>query len=222
MTKFSYEVPIPNMEVFEEDQDFHFALSFLLDNPKYRKHVESFTGFWILDNSFNETQKPETVRKMALLMEKYKPSYVISPDSDKWKTGEVVGAFERLTKLVPPQRVIGIYKTEHEFWRLAQEGCIHFASSYAHRPLMPEWLLKMPQHFLGCLGPQEIRLLKPDTCDTSMPIKLAVEDMTVEKWLLYGCPHILSKPEFFYKPLTPKQVRLAKQNIVDFEEACNG
>ncbi len=222
MTKFSFEVPIDYLEEFHEFQDFGFALSFLMGEKSYKEYFQTYQGVWILDNSFNEIQKPESPWSMAKYYKDLLPSLVISPDSDQWDKDQVAKAFEFLAESVPLHRIIGIFKTEVEFFALAKKGCSNWASSYAHRSLMPEWLLKMPNHFLGCLGPQEIHLLRPESCDTSMPVKLALAECTVDQWILNGCPHILSKPGFFYTKLSPREITLAKQNIIRFKEVCNG
>ena len=56
MTRFSFEVPIAHLETFEDLQDFHFALSMLFAEGRYKNFYSNLPRnkeVW-LDNSFNE------------------------------------------------------------------------------------------------------------------------------------------------------------------------
>lgn len=212
MTLFSYETPMANLADFEEYQDFHFALSFLCDRPVYRHYLKQTKKNLIIDNSFNELKQPESPKKLASLYKELHADGVVSPDCDGWSLLQVQEAYLDLLNLVSKKDILVVVKTREEFeWALQNE--ITFCTSYEQRPFLDPQIVKLSNHFLGLVSPQEVVKNRPYSCDTSMPIKLALQGITIPEWMIRGCPHLNTNPQFFDLVLDKRQVKLAKENI---------
>ena len=74
----------------------------------------------------------------------------------------------------------------------------------------------MPSHFLGLISIPEIRDFHPPTCDTSMPIKLAMKGMMLRDWAAKDYPHIYTHElgnqgeDYFNAKLTTEQLEQAR------------
>mgnify|MGYP007112013540 CR=1 FL=1 len=81
-TLFSFEVPIAHLNDFEDLQDFHFSLSFVYDDPKYkafmmRQASRGYKPVW-LDNSYNEKLEAESSHKLVALMREVGAAKIIA------------------------------------------------------------------------------------------------------------------------------------------------
>jgi len=229
MIKFSFEVPIKHLDDFDEYQDFVFALSMLVHNQKYKDYLlkkqhQGLTTLWI-DNSFNETFEADGAVYLASIFHFYSAQRVVAPDSIYWDTKQIVTAYKQMRQRLWPKEIIVAPQTFEIYKALREEGALHFAVSYWVRN---KWTLEELQqipnlHFLGCLGNKELIDVRPASCDTGMPIKLAMQDTSVMDWIWKGCPHIHNKDlglhgrDYFQAVLTPEQLALAKANILELK-----
>ena len=233
MTKFAFEVPHFNLEDFEDLQDFHYMLSlnweclrykrFYLRQAKLRKKP-----IW-LDNSYNETGVADDVSSMQQIALQVNASEIIAPDDPTWKTEQIAKAYLKTEKLWPKCRTIVVVSSPEMKEALEDLGAQHFAISYHTR--LPaykqgatphDFLWAKNCHFLGLCSVHELEVIRPTTCDTSMPIKIALRDQTLKGWEEEGCPHIHTKDDlsFFDKRLMGVQLRLARANIKQLKERC--
>ena len=218
MTLFSYEVPLAHLEEFDPYQDFYFALSFLCKDPKYfdfmRKKKEA-GKFMVLDNSFNELGQPDSPKEMAEIFYELQADKVVSPDSDGWSLEELSEAYEEMIFLVPKEKVLPVVRSVEEYMFFKKMvGTFAYCTTFYHRPKLPAFILYSCRHFLGLQAPWEIRRYTPFSCDTSMPIKLALRGETIADWMKKSCPHYHTKdiPNFFDLTLTKEQLTLALRN----------
>ena len=232
MTKFSFEAPIAHLEDFEDLQDFHFTLSMLYSDERYKKFYkeQSLKGektIW-LDNSYNEQLNADKLEALVEIAEEVGVQKVISPDSPKWSIGEISTAFQEATEAFRREELIVVISSLDMHAYLKLEGALHFAVSYWNRPKMQSILEKLlPCHFLGLLSIPELLKYHPPTCDTSMPIKLALRGMLLRDWAAKDYPHIYTHElgekggDFFHTKMTKEQVALARRNILRLKEVCN-
>jgi len=215
MTLFSFEVPLKHLEDFDEDQDFYFALSFLCrESDEYLYYLEDRVRegcHVVLDNSYNELNEPDVPEELVRIFNELGADAVVSPDSDKWSFDGLNESYQEMLSLMPSGKVWVVVRNEEEFhhFRYAARCC----STFYHRPQLP--LLNKCTHYLGLASLREIQEYEPISCDTSMPIKLALKGRSIEQWVLEGCPHYHTRewPSFFKMHLTDKQIKLAKENI---------
>lgn len=216
MTRFSYEVPLAHLKDFDEYQDLYFALSFLCDDPYYMNFIKDNRRGRkvILDNSFNELGTPDTPSKMARIFNELEADMVVSPDSDEWSLEQLKDAYKELISLVPKEKVLMVIRSKEEYEWLKSNISSHYCVTFYHRPQLQDSIKHLAYHFLGLLNPWEIRKYSPISCDTSMPIKLALQGRTIDGWMADGCPHIHTKDveNFFTLTLTEEQLKLAKEN----------
>lgn len=220
MIKFSFEVPIAHLNEFEEDQDFLFGLSFMLRNQDYFNYfMKECSKEVIIDNSFNELHKPNSVEEMAniFLYNLPKVSKVVSPDYPDW------GVFTQLTYALDLVKMVGHRKfviapiNNPQWLGYYFEGGFsreNIAIGYEFRYLTDDSLsLLKGTHFLGLNSVRELFIGQPRSCDTGMPIKLAKKNLTIPQWVKGGCQHIFTNENFFNMKLSNKQITLAKKNI---------
>ena len=243
MTLFSFEVPIAHLEDFSEYQDFHFALSMLCRTSKkylefYQSKVEQTLKVVWLDNSFNEKMKADDPFLLVRTAQKLRPHLIFGPDSPKWPITRIQEAFEatrNLLKNVLPQTSIAVVvKDQAMKAHLENRGARNFAVSH--------WIPERVQsnhdavqwarscHFLGMNSPQELWELQPPSCDTTLPIKLAMQGKTLRGWWEEGCPYTHDsnpveqrrrKKEYFNLHFDDKTLELAINNIKALKEVCN-
>lgn len=221
-TKWSFEVPINHLREFDDLQDYFFGLSFLLKDKDYEKYLgdKLDKGLVILDNSYNELQSPETPEEMAKLYYRYEhPNLqIVAPDSDKWSTEGLLHSHYNMGLLVDSSQVLYIYRNPLE--RNALQNYKNLAVSYEWRPFFPKgYPYGKEDHFLGLISPEEILKYKPRTCDTGMPIKIAIEGLSIDEWVYYGCPHIHNRnfDEYLNYRMSTKQIDLARTNIINLK-----
>jgi hypothetical protein len=228
MTEWSFEVPIPHLDDFDEFQDYYFMLSMLYKKSReYRNfHDQKPKELKWLDNSYNEQMRADRGDELLDLFYVSNACKVISPDSPEWNGKQLRDAFLFMNQVLKPEEIIVVTKHIQLRDYLAGFGAVNFAASYWTRPkeiinfnpILESHLLG-DIHFLGLLSMWELSYFNPLTCDTSMPIKLAIQDKTMLDWLAEGCPHIHTKDlgpqgsSFFNTELSPKQLQLAKDNI---------
>jgi hypothetical protein len=233
MTRFAFEVPHFNLEDFEDLQDFHFILSLHWDNIRCRKFYLKQAkvrrkAIW-LDNSFNETGVADVPQALVKVANELKADKVIVPDDLSWGLEEAIAPYKEISKLWPVDKAVVVVNTQEMLEVFKREGALHFAIPYRTRlSAYKEWLT--PQdlswtsrcHFLGLCSVRELEVIRPLTCDTSMPIKLALIGKTLKEWEEEGCPHIHTKDDlsFFDKRLMGVQLRLARSNIKQLKERC--
>lgn len=231
MTKFSFEVPTAHLEYFDDLQDFYFTLAHLYDDERYLNFFQERQNtkeLW-LDNSYNELLKATDIQSMRTIAELVRPNRVISPDAPAWSKEVIAFEFHEAQKYFTREQLIVVVSSLDMRLYLQQLRAEHYAISYWVRPKIEEQLQQMlPAHFLGLLSPREIREFRPPSCDTSMPIKLALQDKNLSDWIAEGCLHIythqlgIAGNDFFSARMTKRQLVLARNNIVDLKEMCNG
>lgn len=215
MPKFSFEVPLAHLDHFTEEQDFYFTLSFLYSDNRYRKWVSKLdnTKLWI-DNSANE-KVLDDVDTLAGLFKDYNPAYLVVPDNADWGYDIMLRLADALTALdVPRDRLAMII--HHPDWvgYLKQNGITKFCVPYDFRYCSENKLKSFGQHhFLGLNSLEELAIANPPSCDTALPIKLALMDLTIDDWLKAGSPHFQTTPSWFDLKMSTKQISLARSNI---------
>jgi len=233
MTKFSFEVPIKHLSAFDDLQDFILVLSFLCERPAYHQYLmekerEGLKQIWI-DNSFNELEAADDPHMMLYWMKYYQASRVVAPDALEWDSQEMLDSFLRIKRHIDPGKIIVVTHNFQMYKVLKQQGVEHFAVAYRKRP---KWntsdLRKVSNvHFLGLNNIIELIKCKPLSCDTSMPIKLAMKGMSLRNWANEGYPHIHTKDlgkhgmDFFNAELTLEEIKLARRNICQLKEIVN-
>lgn len=221
MTKFSFEVPLAHLDEFDQDQDFLFTLSFLYKDWRYLSYVSnSDKEIWI-DNSYNETKQACQVEDMLHLFNCISPNLVISPDHAEWGHQKMLEVWQEMTKDLNKEDVSII--VHHPDWigYYRSWGVEHFCVPYDFRYCTLSKLNRFSGcHFLGLVSVKEISIAKPPSCDTSMPIKLALIGQTMDEWIQGECKHIHTDPEFFNLKMTSKEIKLAKENIRRLRELC--
>ena len=235
MTKFAFEVPLKYLDDFDEDQDFYFTLSFLFEHKEYAKYFSQInnTGRWSadlarrsiwIDNSTNELRTPESCEGLAKLFNSIQPEFVVAPDHPDWNQETMLlTALELGHCDVPLDRIITI--VHHPDWigHFRSYGLTNFAAPYDFRYCTQEKLKRFSScHFLGLVSLHELKVARPLTCDTSMPIKLALEDKTLQEWAEAGCPHIHTVKDFFQQKMSFKEIKLAKRNIQELKAVVDG
>lgn len=237
MTKFSFEVPIAHLDDFDDLQDFHFCLSMLFSDQRYRNyHHEvsrrSLKTIWI-DNSFNEKFIADKAHDLLYWYRQMNAAQVVAPDSIEWTTEEIRSSWVDMARHVGPNHTILVLRNHLMYLDLKLLYPRIVAVSYWKRPGMPsaEWSLTELQkvkrnqqlHFLGLNNVQELITVKPQSCDTSMPIKIALKDQTLKQWIEAGCPHINTKDlgfqgqSFFNQTMSQEQINLARRNIIQLK-----
>jgi hypothetical protein len=181
-----------------------------------------------LDNSYNERMISDSPEKLVVLAERLNADKIIAPDSPAWSTAQITQSYLETSQLSRKQTIV-VVSSLSMLNDLKRMGAKDFALSYWVRPLLTEEELdEMKEcHFLGCLSIDELKRFKPPSCDTSMPIKLAIQGKDINQWIKEGCPHIHTKDlgfegrGFFYFDLTLEQVKLARENIISLKERAN-
>ncbi len=214
MTRFAYEVPINHLEDFEEFQQLHFGLSFLCrENSRYFDYLKNQIGKKkvILDNSFNELERPDSPKEMAYLFKELKADMLVSPDSDSWSLKELEDAYNELKEYIPQEKILIVVRSKEEFRRFENKP---YCTTFYHRPNLSKVIVTWSYHFLGLCNIPEISENNPISCDTSMPIKLALRGETINDWVKQGYPHYHTRKikNFFDLTLTEDQLELAKEN----------
>lgn len=235
VTKFSFEVPLDHLRDFHDDQDYIFTLSMLYSDPRYQEYIrfvrnEGLKTIW-LDNSFNELFEAETIHNLWPIAQQCNASKIVVPDSIDWTTQQLVESFVDAAECVCSDGVertstlLAVATDYNTALELIKYGAQQIAISYWVRN---DWEYSQitalrqsgtPVHFLGLLDMPELIACKPQTCDTSMPIKLALQGKTLREWATEGYPHINTKDlgeagqDFFDTKMTPVQIDLAKFNI---------
>ena len=222
MTRFSFEVPIKHLNDFHEDQDYIFSLSFLFSDQDYCRYITKNEKFHILDNSYNELGEPQSLDSLLTLYKHYKTDLLVCPDSDQWDSKRTVMSFAEAASIIGTNQVIGIGRSQTEIQALTKLGCSYLAIPFEHRLCLPIPMFS-PIHFLGLNNIMELLAYEPETVDTSMPIKLALKNLTINQWVMLGCPHINTKDliqscDFFHMKMKVTEIKLAKTNINRLKE----
>lgn len=237
MTKFSFEVPIAHLEDFESSQDFHFALSHLCRQSKlYLKFFQEQVSCCLkpvwLDNSFNELGKPDTPSTLVKIAQELRPHLVICPDSPKWEVQKIKEAYETMLRYYPPlggPNLMVVVKDEGMYNYMRRVGVVNFAIAYRVRIGLPDLYWAKGLHYLGMNSATEIRQYQPPSCDTALPIKLALQGVCFTDWMWNeDYPHdeeqkkeSVRKKEYFQVRMKDKQIDLALNNIRELKEVCN-
>lgn len=230
MTLFSFEVPFHHLKDFEDLQDFHFSLSVLYTNKTYKQYMieqvkKGLKVVW-LDNGYNEKMKADEPNKLAKLALEVNANRIISPDNPHWRSIRIFDNYFNMLQHFPSSKLIVVVKDEVMYNMSQRFGINNLAYSYWVRmgKKLEEMQWATGCHFLGLVSLKEIQKLKPPSCDTSMPIKIAMKGWTLRRWFLEECPHIHTKDifhDFFNSKLTASKLKLARQNIIQLKEVCN-
>lgn len=232
---FSFEVPHNHLWEFHDEQDFIFALQQNTKVTRYARyleevHNEGLKRIW-MDNGFNEIGAPCTPKDLFMTYDNFRSSRVVAPDSPNWDTEGIAFAFRLMLRYVPAENVIAVVRSKSMYEALLTDGAVHFAASYHSRRegfTDDEMMSIEGLHFLGLLDPFEVKRIRPLTCDTSMPIKLALRNQEMGEWMSKGCEHIHTRDlglhggDFFSATLTEEQLALAHENIKHLRRIVNG
>jgi hypothetical protein len=222
-TKFSWEVPLAHLKDFDGDQDYIFSISFLYEHSVYRDYILNRPSYkqLILDNSYNELGKSGDALSLSTMADDYGADYTICPDDESWSTQQWISSYTQSIVWMDKNHLLAVPKNNNECV-YAHVNNIAFALPYRQRSkVKKEWLYKA-QHFLGLNNHWECYQFKPRTCDTSMPIKLAMKGKTIKDWITEGLTHPRTTPDYFSQHMTTAQIDLAKQNIQTIRECTNG
>jgi len=227
VTKFSFEVPLPHLLDFHEDQDYIFALSFLFQRDGYGMYIRECVGEGmqvIIDNSYNELREPEPLKDLIQLFLEYGAEAFVVPDSDEWSPTEQIYSYHQARELVAKERIWPVARWPREIEEFHAQQASLIAIPYEYRNFLNLNKIKMRMHFLGLRNPGEILTHKPISVDTSMPLKLALKGMTVREWIMMSCPHFHTHKmlDFFDYKMTLEEVKLCKKNIKDIKAICAG
>ena len=223
--KFSFEVPLLHLDDFSDLQDYIFALSFLLKDKRYVNYLkqEQEDGrYLILDNSYNELKIPNTSIEMLTLFKEIKADAVIAPDCDIWTLNDYEKIWKEMSDFLHPSQIFMVARNPEHFLTFEEWGVWKIAIPYEFRPegdakegYTEDASIHLRQsHFLGLNTVDEPIKYQANSCDTSMPIKLALNKMTMEDWVYSGHKHIDTNPEFFDLILTETEINLARENIL--------
>lgn len=226
MTRFSFEVPLAHLNDFSTEQDYIFSLSKLYKIPVYQEWIERMHNegkVIILDNSFNEDGYPTSAAELAEIYHTGIVDTVIAPDHLDWEIRQTLESANALHEHgVPKDAIIIVVKDDDWTGYYRSCGYSHFAVSFYRRFCSIEKLLTFKKHhFLGLVSMKEIELAKPPTCDTSIPIKLALMHKSIGEWEREGHPHIFTTDDFLNAKMTDEEIRLAKANILTLKRASN-
>jgi hypothetical protein len=120
---------------------------------------------------------------------------------------------------VKPEHIIVIIHHPDWIGHYRSYGITNFAVPYDFRYCTDAKLKRFGQaHFLGLVSIREIQIVNPPSCDTSIPIKLALANMTLDEWVRTGCKHIHTVPSFFDIKMTKNQINIARYNIERLKE----
>jgi len=228
-TQFSFEVPLNHLQDFQDLQDFNFTLSILFNEAVYAEHFaeqkkKGEKTLW-LDNSYNELMEPGDSIHMTILGQHINADKIICPDSPQWPTEYIWRSFLQMAKFLPLSQIVVVASSKEMRSEMERRNAKHFAVSYWVRQnldVYQKWYEGC--HFLGLLSPQEILMNKPPTCDTSMPIKLALNGWDLDRWKESGYVHVHTKDlgergeNFFHYQMSDEQVKLARDNIKQLKE----
>lgn len=217
MTKFSWEVPTKHLRDFDPYQDYYLVLSFLYKDPNFATFMMKTSKAIILDNSYNELREPGDPKTLYDLALRLNPRWVICPDCHGWSLEELQHSYRSMERLIHPENLLIVVKNEEQYLWAMDEG-IPFCTTYDERMDLPDIINFKATHFLGLIMPSEVRHFHPISCDTGMPIKLALEGKTIGQWIEEGYPHPLTKPEYFDLTLTDKEIDLAIKNIEEIKK----
>lgn len=236
MTKFSFEVPYQHLNDFHDLQDFYFILSCQEGNQIFRAHmndvmVAGLHSIWV-DNSFNETQLATHHHEVLHVFNELRAQKIIPPDALGWTSEQIIEQVREIERHDIPLWKMSIVTSSPRIMFAVYAELIaarNIAIPYATRDTWGEedmhWAFcHYNVHYLGLNNLKEIIAYQPDSCDTGMPIKLALQDKTLDDWVADGCPHIYNKDlgeagrDYFNSRLTPEQLDLARRNICQLKE----
>ena len=227
MIKFSFEVPIKHLNTFHDKQDYIFALSFLCKNKPYWEYLKQCRRdncTIILDNSYNELKVATPVEEMLDIFYPIEADYMICPDNDLWPIDKYMEVLDEVKLNISLDKLYMVARNPLHYKAFKDAGVKNIAIPYEFRPWYFNYnndgfsadrnsnFLKN-SHFLGLNTYYEPKAFQCNSCDTSMPIKLALEGITLERWIEKGCYHIDTDLDFFRLEMTKEQVETARHNI---------
>jgi hypothetical protein len=238
--QFSFEVPTAHLDDFNEYQDFHLVLSHLCLNNDYIDFYKSeselgLKSIW-LDNGFNENKKADEVHDMLWAYREIKAVKLFSPDDLNWSFTQILNSYDSVVRHISNKCVIPVLKNRTYYDLFASKRTTTIISvPFRKRPdgVDPEWttgqLAALCEHewvhYLGLNSIQELNVVRPISCDTSMPIKLAIIGTSTYAWMEQGCYKVHRSTisgDFFDYKLSDKQIEQAIININQLKEAVNG
>lgn len=237
---FSFEVPLKHLDDFEPYQDFHFAISTHCIDRNYIDFYKSHTELGLktvwLDNGFNETKQADDPHDLIYYMREMGAIKVFSPDDIEWEYSKIEQAYETMTRHLGHKSVIPVLRNMDFYERFSKtHPTTVVAVPFRRRPdgVSPEWnngqLIDLCSaewvHYLGLNNIEELEKTRPNSCDTSIPIKLAMIKKSTLSWAKANCPRIhradLPK-DFFNCTLTTKEIDDAIKNIQQLKKIING
>lgn len=232
MILFSFEVPLKYLEEFNPFQDYIFSLSFLYSEKVYKDYILRCKDKqrWIfLDNSYNELKEATSVEELKSLYLEILPDEVMCPDNDTWDVDKYLEVFTDMKEIIPYFRLSIVARNLVHYNIFRKNGIRNISIPYEFRPEYtmpnkPEGFLPKEayalanNHFLGLNTSKEPFTWKAKSVDTSMPIKIAMEGLTLTQWEELGCPHIDSTPDFFHREMSKAEIALAKSNITELKQ----
>ena len=225
MIKLSFEVPLSHLDYFDGHQDFLFALSCLCPHKEYVEYIRQslkrgLPG--ILDNSFNEVGHPEPAPYLVGLAIGLGINRIVAPDSLDWTFEEMRRSVISTVALFGTEGVIAVARSPLEVEYFQKLSIAGVAIPYRRRHMFPKGFDFSKTHFLGLNSVLELVTYRPESCDTGMPVKLALQGKSIEDWIEEGCPHIhnIELQGYFQAVMTEEQLALADENIKYLKEVC--
>jgi len=238
MTKFAFEVPTAHLQDFHDLQDFYFVLTIQMEDDRFADFMISqvvipgLHAIWV-DNSFNETGDATHHHDILEVYNTLKAQKMIPPDALDW-TPEQIGneVHEMMRHTIPQHNIVPVIAYFDTYSHLYMEflAVVTYAIPYMTRSNWDdedlEWVHRRSPfvHYLGLNSIDELTQWKPFSVDTGMPIKLAMQNKTLQQWEQEGCPHIYNKDlgsqgmDYFNATLTTEQVKLARRNIWELKQ----
>jgi len=196
--KFSFEVPLKNIELQREISDYIFAIAPWFENATYRDFVLEHRADMplYLDNGAYEQGASIDVKKFVELVRFLEPEVVIAPDvyGDGNGTIDLTRRFfsfelPRLTRvmIVPQGRSVSEWTECFQTLTSEFKDYFHIVGlpriMYPNRLFLAEYSFELsgkPVHVLGCPDPSEVppilnsSKILVESLDTSYPTRIAL------------------------------------------------
>ena len=225
--KLALEAPTQYLGEFSSYQDFHFTVApWLREEAHMRYFRNSPLPLW-LDNGFNELGEPIATEEILHLAKELTPAVVIPPDA--LNEAEKHLRYLRNWKGLFPA-LVGILRSDYRrHWEEIISHSDILAVPYGTEGSRKLPILKdigKPVHLLGLRSVYELITLREqaNSLDTGMPIKLALEGISIEKYVSRHKHrfHLRTGVEYISTSLDKEQLKLAHRNCLVLRHICDG
>jgi hypothetical protein len=223
--KLSLEIPLLHWDTFYPLCDFDYCLLHLLrENKQYRDFYkyEAMLGrpLW-LDNGFNETKTASDIDEILWGIDTLNPSHVFCMEAkDSLENLKfIIRTKDELQKRGIKKKLICVWRGGMAEMEVMKNLVDLVALSYDdNRSYILKKVNPAKHHFLGFRNLDELRIHKPMSLDTSVPIRCAMLGINLKDRMRR--PKVL--PHFSpMARLSKEQLNLALENITLIKEAGN-